>query len=1532
MARTVKHFLLAGFTLLFSLFFTVLTLPLGLAEATTWEPEPAPKTLTPAQKVYYPDLDTYSTTRVRNPLLVVLTSNLSWQDISKNFKKYPQLMKYAAAGSVGNLAAPGCLSESVLTIQNGTASSAWNPCPQAEVAGGKIAGMPAEYWRGPKEASPGQLAGILEAFGIKARAIGPQAGLLLASPKGEVKDYKALPASARRLTTQVKAGMDAGGLTVVDLTSLANPEQQLAMLEGALAGLTPQSDLISLSLVAGSGNSAPQVLSYSPSEATGLATSASTNVTGLATLADINAQILFRFALPVPDKNHGAALTTSSLPDQIQPLINLNNAATNSAQQNLQLRLDYLQNQADRSSSSSYAKTWFYLAIFCCFFFTLGGYLWWRMRAPQKRRRSGLALSAAGVFTALLFPASFCPYLLAGADWSASAAWISGAIILIALTLSALLALLVFALRQSFAFPPALSARAAGIAASALTLGILLFARQDADYAQLGSPLGYNVLAGPFFWQLSAEATSLALSCVALAAICILASFSSLRAFWHKHLLKCRVITVVAAATLFTCIYLWAGLSALLCGLLFLAPLTVALRAYGLIVPDPNSVSRPRSGFRAVSVAAVLGAVALAGAGIIGIWGVNPDAPAAKIASLPKSADTKVAVIFTSGLSWEDLVAAQPQLVKNSPGVKSGTLFSLAPYPLKAMACPQDAWLAFSAGKAPSRYSLAGRNLCLQPEALDEDERVKMWEYYQRAAEASSLAARLGGFADQLRQNQISAGAIGNSAALALADEDGVIRGQVDDTTPLATGYAQAVHKMVSTHTLTLIDAQAAPQNLNPERQTQEILAQREDLFNFLDPSSGKSQLKKTQIWDPVWLLQNGGSLSGNSLQAGTLVSDSANPSPQESDRNRLRREEMTPQENPTPPTTPGSFGDSDQPFSPEDLHLLELSTVLSPDEKVDHEYLAQTRKQNARLFPTVSTYPDLRGMQPARITLAQQEKQIHALENTLAALPEGTRALVVSASPDSALQRLQAAMIYGKGITAGIAYSPSTHQVGIAQTADLPATVLDWLGARDEKLSTSGSPLMISANDAQSATDRLERLAGTSQRADASYARLGLTPSSFVTFAAGALLVLALSLVVLLQLKPSARRPHLRTQLGLLGQFLCLGVAALPAACLGAAMLPWWESESPTAFFITSSILIASLLALVACTGPWRRRPIGPALVVAAFSAFFICLDVATGSHISMDSPFGSFSLLGARFFGFGNVYYSVCAIWTLLLCGCLTPLAKRAVFGKKALTRSQIWLSNLLIALLGMAFMVIDGLPRFGADFGGPISFLPGFLILVLLLNGKRIGLKRIALVLLVAGGASVSLAIADWMRPASQRTHLGNFVQSVLNGDLQVILTRKIFANLASWGSTTYVWSLLCCLLVFCLLVIPALSKTVIPTNLFLPDNLASPLLINPYPHREGKQNYWLRVRAYLANLGAFATSLLLRIRPRLGETPLAEKESTLRITLLAIGINQLFAYLLNDSGTQLPATGLLLTALAYCSAVFASLPGASRGTAR
>ena len=243
----------------------------------------------------------------------------------------------------------------------------------------------------------------------------------------------------------------------------------------------------------------------------------------------------------------------------------------------------------------------------------------------------------------------------------------------------------------------------------------------------------------------------------------------------------------------------------------------------------------------------------------------------------------------------------------------------------------------------------------------------------------------------------------------------------------------------------------------------------------------------------------------------------------------------------------------------------------------------------------------------------------------------------------------------------------------------------------------------------------------------------------------------------------------------------------------------------------------------------------------------------------------------------------------------------------------------------VLALAFMIVDGMPRFGADFGGPISFLPGFLVLLLLINGKKVNIKRLLIALVVAGTASGGIALADWLRPAAQRTHLGNFVQSILNGDLLEILTRKLLANLGSWGFTTYVWSLLCCLLVFALVLRPALSRESHPYNLVGSWDLSLPLIDSSYLESEDKSARSWRQQAksrarklinIISNSGSY-------LRPRLGEIPLVDRETGLRIGLAAIAVNQLFAYLLNDSGTQLPAIGLLLTALTYCSAVFAQL---------
>lgn len=54
-------------------------------------------------------------------------------------------------------------------------------------------------------------------------------------------------------------------------------------------------------------------------------------------------------------------------------------------------------------------------------------------------------------------------------------------------------------------------------------------------------------------------------------------------------------------------------------------------------------------------------------------------------------------------------------------------------------------------------------------------------------------------------------------------------------------------------------------------------------------------------------------------------------------------------------------------------------------------------------------------------------------------------------------------------------------------------------------------------------------------------------------------------------------------------------------------------------------------------------------------------------------------------------------------------------------------------------------------------------------------------------LAGAALISLiAVADWLRPADQRTHLGAFVQQIIGGDGGSVVGRKLGAMLHTLGN--------------------------------------------------------------------------------------------------------------------------------------------------
>jgi len=160
---------------------------------------------------------------------------------------------------------------------------------------------------------------------------------------------------------------------------------------------------------------------------------------------------------------------------------------------------------------------------------------------------------------------------------------------------------------------------------------------------------------------------------------------------------------------------------------------------------------------------------------------------------------------------------------------------------------------------------------------------------------------------------------------------------------------------------------------------------------------------------------------------------------------------------------------------------------------------------------------------------------------------------------------------------------------------------------------------------------------------------------------------------------------------------------------------------------------------------------------------------DIVTGSRLQLSSLMGYSPLVAGRFYGFGNVPFALFATSALIGTAVLAqPLVRR---GRRAA-------AGLLAAAAGVLAVAVDGV--WGADFGGVIALVPGFALLAMGLAGVRVTVRRLVLVLALAVATITALAVVDWTRPTP--THLGRFVQQVLDGDAWTVVHRKLNANVS------------------------------------------------------------------------------------------------------------------------------------------------------
>lgn len=509
---------------------------------------------------------------------------------------------------------------------------------------------------------------------------------------------------------------------------------------------------------------------------------------------------------------------------------------------------------------------------------------------------------------------------------------------------------------------------------------------------------------------------------------------------------------------------------------------------------------------------------------------------------------------------------------------------------------------------------------------------------------------------------------------------------------------------------------------------------------------------------------------------------------------------------------------------------------------------------------------------------------------------------LVVSLADSRRKATLQLAVATGPVVTGAGRYadtflvSGSTRQTGYVQATDVTPTLLTGLGLRDVAPSgvVVGAPV-LTAGGLTLASERVAALIDANRHA---LATQPLTGQVYLVLVGINLVLYALVSVGLngrvldwLRRTVARRWPGRGRRLvaattrpaAVLRQLRLAGVAVAtyPVATFLANLSPWWRASTPSYALAALVLAWITVLTALALLPRWGRWPLGPLGVVSAVTALVLTLDVATGARLQLAAPMGVLPQVAGRFYGFNNTAFSLFAAASILLTVAITnPLVAR---GRRRL-------AAVVVAVVGVVATVLDGLPGIGADFGGPPALVPGFAVLALLAAGVRLTWWR-SLAVLAAGALTVtSFAVLDWLRPADDRTHLGRFVATVLDGGLLPVVTRKLEQNLDN-----LVGSELTLLAAGGLLLLLLVLGRPVRTAVGAPD---------------GGAYGWLSSGAPLTRLGTDAPML--------------------RPGLVALAVTLGIGFALNDSGVLIPAMGGALAVpllVAACASWMLTLsPGA------
>ncbi|GAB3461167.1 hypothetical protein AB1207_06440 [Kineococcus endophyticus] len=384
----------------------------------------------------------------------------------------------------------------------------------------------------------------------------------------------------------------------------------------------------------------------------------------------------------------------------------------------------------------------------------------------------------------------------------------------------------------------------------------------------------------------------------------------------------------------------------------------------------------------------------------------------------------------------------------------------------------------------------------------------------------------------------------------------------------------------------------------------------------------------------------------------------------------------------------------------------------------------------------------------------------------------DATTLLAVSLADAGATAHLQFAAATGpqpgSGDYEGFLGSRSTRQTAIVQTTDLTPTVLALaLGSDHGTPGLVGAPVTSTDADA-SAADRERKVRDLDAAAQAVQPLVG---PFFTVWGASQILLYGVATLALRKAwGGTAGRRRILAWL----RAVAVAFAAVCASTFLANTIPWWRAGDSTAshlLAVTGAVAVyVVVITALALLGPWRRHALGPLGFVGFVVAAVLAVDCATGSRLMTSSLNGLQPVVAGRFYGMGNPQFALFAAGSLLFTVAVADWLVRSGRRRAAVV---------LVAVMGLLATYVDGV--LGADFGGPPAILPAFGLLALVVAGVKVTPKRVVVLLGATLLVLAAISVADWLRPVDDQTHLGRFVQTVVDGGAWQVVERKGEQNL-------------------------------------------------------------------------------------------------------------------------------------------------------